>query len=111
MINRGPSIPLNGRFPKEAWIGKEVSLLHLRVFGCIFYVHVDDELRNKLLRNKLDVKSKKCIFIGYDFDEFRYQFWDDKNQKVIRSRGTVFNERVTYKDKTKEHQGKKDFVE
>ena len=57
LINRGPSVPLNGELPEEAWTGKEVTLLHLRVFGCVSYVHVDSNDRDKL-----DPKSRKCFF-------------------------------------------------
>ncbi len=42
--------------PEEKYNG----LSHLKVFGCIAYVHVPGELRTKL-----DPKAKKCVFIGY----------------------------------------------
>ena len=93
MINRGPSVPLEHRIPEEVWSGKEAKLSHLRVFGCVAYVHISDQGRNKL-----DPKSKKCTFIGYGEDEFGYRIWDDENKKVIHSRDVIFNERVTYKD-------------
>ncbi|XP_059664229.1 early nodulin-like protein 18 [Cornus florida] len=40
LINRGPSVPLKHRIPEEVWIGKEVNLSWLKVFGCIAYVHI-----------------------------------------------------------------------
>jgi len=46
--------------PKEKFTGKKPDVSHLRVFGCIAYVHVPDEKRSKL-----DPKVEKCIFIGY----------------------------------------------
>jgi len=46
--------------PEEKFIGKKPDVSHLKVFGCIAYVHVPDEKRSKL-----DPKVKKCIFIGY----------------------------------------------
>ena len=94
LINRGPSVPLEHKIPEEVWSGKEVKLSHLRVFGCVAYVHISDQGRNKL-----DPKSKKCTFIGYGEDEFGYRLWDDENRKMIRSRDVIFNERVMYKDK------------
>ena len=32
LINRGPSVPMEFRLPKEVWSGKEVKFLHLKVF-------------------------------------------------------------------------------
>ena len=95
LINRGPSIPLDGKIPEEVWSGKEVNLSHLRVFGCISYVHIDSAERSKL-----DAKSNKCVFVGYGDDEFGYRFWDYENRKIIRSRDVIFNENVMYKDRS-----------
>ena len=93
LINRGPSIHLDGKIPEEVWSGKEVNLSHLRVFGCSSYVHIDSAERSKL-----DAKSNKCVFVGYGGDEFGYRFWDYENRKIIRSRDVIFNENVMYKD-------------
>ncbi|KAE8686500.1 cytochrome P450 71A9-like [Hibiscus syriacus] len=64
LINRGPSVPLDGGIPEEAWSKKEINLSYLRVFGCISYVHI-----NSAERSKLDAKSNKCVFVGYGGDE------------------------------------------
>ncbi|KAE8690148.1 hypothetical protein F3Y22_tig00110925pilonHSYRG00035 [Hibiscus syriacus] len=95
LINRGPSIPLDGRIPEEVWSKKEINLSHLRVFGCISYVHI-----SSAERSKLDAKSNKCVFVGYGGDEFGYRFWDYENRKIIRSRDVIFNENVMYKDRS-----------
>ncbi|KAE8662902.1 Surfeit locus protein 2, putative isoform 3 [Hibiscus syriacus] len=68
LINSGPSVPLDGRMPEEVWSKKEINLSHLRVFGCISYVHIDSAERSKL-----DAKSNKCAFVGYGGDEFDYR--------------------------------------
>ncbi|CAO2827530.1 unnamed protein product [Amaranthus hypochondriacus] len=96
LINRGPSTPLEYKLPEEVWSGKEIKLSHLKVFGCVAYVHISDQGRNKL-----DPKSKVCTFIGYGEDEFGYRIWDDESKKIIRSRDVIFNERVMYKDRHK----------
>ena len=40
------------------------SVSHLKIFGCVAYAHVPDELRKKL-----DKKRKNCIFVGYYEDK------------------------------------------
>ncbi|KAL5835739.1 hypothetical protein ACOSQ4_015236 [Xanthoceras sorbifolium] len=95
LINRGPSVPLDGGIPEEVWSKKEVNFSHLRVFGCISYVHIDSAERSKL-----DAKSNKCVFVGYGGDEFGYRFWDYENRKIIRSRDVIFNENLMYKDRS-----------
>ncbi|RVW62119.1 Retrovirus-related Pol polyprotein from transposon TNT 1-94 [Vitis vinifera] len=68
LINRGPSVPMEFRLPEEVWSGKEVKFSHLKVFGCISYVHIDSDARSKL-----DAKSKICFFIGYGDEKFGYR--------------------------------------
>ena len=67
---------------------------HLKVFGCVSYIHIDSDARRKL-----DAKSKICFFIGYGYEIFGYRFWDEQNRKTIRSRNVIFNEQVMYKDR------------
>ena len=53
-----------------------------------------------LLVVNLDAKSKICFFIGYGDEKFGYQFWDEQNRKIIRSRNVIFNKQVMYKDRS-----------
>ena len=82
------------RLLEEFWSGKEVKFSHLKVFGCVSYVHVDSDVRSKL-----DAKSKICFFIGYGDEKFGCKFWNEQNRKIIRSRNMIFNEHVMYKDR------------
>ena len=93
LINRGPSVPLGFKIPEEVCTGKELKYSHLRTFGCIAYVHVDSEKRDKL-----DAKAVNCYFIGYGSDLFGYRFWDDKSRKILRHCDVTFDEFVLYKD-------------
>ena len=45
------------KFPEEVWSGKEVKFSHLKVFGCVSYVHIDSDARSKL-----NAKSKIYFF-------------------------------------------------
>ena len=95
LINRGPSVPMEFRLPEEVWSGKEVKFSHLKVSGCVSYVHIDSHVRSKL-----DAKLKICFFIGYVDEKFGYRFWDEQNRKIIGSRNVIFNEQVMYKDRS-----------
>ena len=95
LINQKPSVPMEFKLPKEVWSGKEVKSSHLKVFGCVSYVHINFDARSKL-----DAKSKICFFIGYGDEKFGYRFWDEQNRKIIRSRNVIFNEQVMYKDRS-----------
>jgi len=49
-------------------------------------------------RSKLDAKTRQCIFIGYDHDEFGYKFFDHVEKKAVRSREVKFMEYQTTED-------------
>ncbi|CAH9070529.1 unnamed protein product [Cuscuta europaea] len=87
LINMSPSVPLNFEVAEKKWARRDVSYSHLKVFGCKAFAHVSKELRQKL-----DLKSNPCIFIGYGDEEFEYRLWDPEVKKVIRSRDVVFHE-------------------
>nr|GEW99206.1 retrovirus-related Pol polyprotein from transposon TNT 1-94 [Tanacetum cinerariifolium] len=48
LINQRHSLPLGFRILEEEWQGKEVSLAHLKLFGCDSYIKVKDVARDKL---------------------------------------------------------------
>ena len=59
----------------------------MKVFGCIAYVHVPDELRTKL-----DPKAEKCVFIGYSLEKKGYRCYNPSTRDVSVSRDVVFDE-------------------
>jgi hypothetical protein len=74
--------------PFEAWVGEKPNVGHLRTFGCVAYAHVaKDE------RKKFDVKTRKCVFLGYGTKTKGYRLYDPKRAKVFFSRDVVFNEK------------------
>lgn len=65
VINRVPSKVLNNRSPFQCLIDFYLDLklhspLPLKVFGCVCFVHI-----LKIHWDKLDPRSKRCVFIGY----------------------------------------------
>ena len=94
VCNRSPHMSFKGDIPEEAWSGEPASYDHLRIFGCDAFVHVRPELRNKL-----DAKSIKRLFMGYGEEgEMGYRIWLPQFKKVVRSQD-VFNEARLLKHK------------
>jgi hypothetical protein len=73
--------------PEEKYSGRKPDLSHLKMFGCIGYVHVPDELRTKL-----DPKAKKCVFFGYSLEQKRYRFYNPLTREMKVSMDVVFDE-------------------
>ena len=92
LINRSPTIALDGGIPEEVWTGKNLNYSHLKIFGCEAFIHIPKENRTKL-----DDKSMKCIFLGYADEDFGYRLWDPVKHKIIRSRDVIFNESEMFK--------------
>jgi hypothetical protein len=77
IMNQTPTTILHGMTPKEKFTGKKSDVSHLRVFGCITYVHAPNEKRSKL-----DLKAEKCIFIGYSLEQKGYRFFNPFIRKL-----------------------------
>lgn len=58
--NRCPHSIIENITPKEAFTRNKPDLSHLRIFGCLVYIHVPQEKRSKL-----EPSRKKGIFVGY----------------------------------------------
>ncbi|KAM1429349.1 hypothetical protein ACFX2I_045554 [Malus domestica] len=57
IINRLPSRILKFKSPYQILKGREIDISHLRVFGCVCYVHIQT-----IHRDKLDPRAIKCAF-------------------------------------------------
>ena len=79
--------------PNSVWYEKDIFYDHLRVFGCKTFVHV---LKDE--RPKLDAKTRQCIFIGYDLDEFGFKLYDSIEKELARSRDIIFMDNQTIED-------------
>jgi len=67
------------------------DLAHLKVFGCIAYVHVPNELRTKL-----DPKAEKCVFIQYSLEQKGYKCYNPVTRQLRVSRDVVFDELASW---------------
>jgi hypothetical protein len=90
IMNQTPIAVVHGMTPEEKFTCKKPDVSHLRVFGCIAYVHVPDEKRSKL-----DPKAEKCIFIGYSLEQKGYRCFNLSIRKLQVSRDVVFDEMVS----------------
>lgn len=86
ILNRCPRI-LCITDPQELWIGRKSSVSHFKVFGCIGYTYIPDQRKTKL-----EDKSSKLIFIGYDAKSKVYKLFNPNNSKVVIRRDVEFNE-------------------
>jgi hypothetical protein len=91
IMNRTPIAAVHGMTPEEKYSGRKPDLSHLKVFGCIGYVHVPNELRTKL-----DPKVEKCVFIGYSLEQKGYKCYNPVTHKMRVSRDVVFDERSSW---------------
>lgn len=98
LINRTPTLVLQGKSPFEVLNKYKPVLSHLKVFGCLCYVMVPGELRNKL-----EARSSKAMFIGYSTSQKGYKCYDEDTRRVMISREVKFvEERGYFEEKNQE---------
>ncbi|MCO5605556.1 hypothetical protein L7F22_059739 [Adiantum nelumboides] len=91
-MNRTPTAAVHDMtFDEKKFTGKKPYVSHFKVFGCIAYVHVPDELRMML-----DPKAKKCVFIGNSVKQKGYKCYNPVTRQVRVSRDVVCDEMATW---------------
>ncbi|KAG7533289.1 Integrase catalytic core [Arabidopsis thaliana x Arabidopsis arenosa] len=91
LINRSPDESLKFKIPEEVWSGSKVDYSYLRWFGCVAYVHVQQD--------KISPKAVKGIFVEYPLGKNGYRVWLPEEGKCIISRKIVFDKETLYKEK------------
>jgi hypothetical protein len=87
LLNRSPTRSVEGMTPYEAWHDKKPSVAYLCTFGCI--VHVKN---TKPMLKKLDDRSIKMVFLGYEPRSKAYRSYDPRTGHVQITRDVVFDE-------------------
>ncbi|MCO5597368.1 hypothetical protein L7F22_051444 [Adiantum nelumboides] len=87
VLNRCPTRALKTITPYESWYDRKPSVSYLRVFGCLAYAHIPQQLRGKL-----DDKAVKCIFVGYSSGSKGYKLYNPATNKIFESRDVIFVE-------------------
>ncbi|GKC67309.1 retrotransposon protein, putative, ty1-copia subclass [Tanacetum coccineum] len=73
------------RTPYEIWHGKAPKLSYLRVWGC-------EALMKRDTLDKLDLRSIKCIFVGYLKETMGYYFYYPLENKIFVAQNSEFFE-------------------
>ena len=68
--NRSSHIALGNKTRKEAFTGEKPKVGHLRIFGCLVYIHMPKEKRTKMEPSK-----KKGTFVGYSETTKAYRIY------------------------------------
>ncbi|MCO5553040.1 hypothetical protein L7F22_006560 [Adiantum nelumboides] len=87
VLNRCPTRALKTIIPYESWYDRKPSVSYLRVFGCLAYAHIPQQLRGKL-----DDKAVKCIFVGYSSVSKGYRLYNPATNKIFESCDVIFAE-------------------
>ncbi|MCO5571578.1 hypothetical protein L7F22_025322 [Adiantum nelumboides] len=85
--NCSPTHALQDMTPFQAYYGRKPTVSHFRVFGCLAFVHIPKEKRQKL-----DFKSRKLLFLGYSAESDAYRLYDPDTRTTTVSRDVVFDE-------------------
>ncbi|KAJ0522072.1 putative RNA-directed DNA polymerase [Helianthus annuus] len=88
LINMLPSSVILGKSPYELMFGFKPSFAHLRIFGCLCFSTILNDL------DKLSFNAEKCILIGYSNVKKGYKLWSLDNKKEFYSRDVKFYETV-----------------
>lgn len=88
VLNRCPTASLKSITPHEAWHKRKPDVSHLRVWGCLAYVHIQKDKRASF-----GPHMEKCIFVGYPPGYKGWQFYNPVTRKFIISERAEFDER------------------
>lgn len=81
--------------PFELFSGHKPSVKHLQIFGSVAYVGTP-----KPLRNKLEMRAKKGIFVGYAMKTKGYRVWLPEESKIVETINVRFEKYVRDKNRS-----------
>lgn len=87
LMNRLPSKVLKFASPYAKLFDRPPNYNFLKVFGCACFPHL--RFYNT---NKLQLRSKRCVFIGYSLQHQGYHCLDTSTGRVYLSRHVIFDE-------------------
>ena len=87
LLNRSSSKSVGGKTPYELWTGSPPGVHHLRTFGCSAHMKITTPGLKKL-----DDRSRRTIFVGYEPGSKAYRLFDPTTRRVHISRDVMFDE-------------------
>lgn len=90
--NQSPHRILETMTPEEAFTDVKPEVIHLRIFGCVVYIHV-----SKDKRYKLELSRKKGIFVGYNESSKDYRIYIIGQKLIEINKNVSFEEDVALK--------------
>jgi hypothetical protein len=90
--NKCPHAILKDKTPEEVFLGIKPEVGHLRIFGCLVYIHVPKEKRTKM-----EPSRKKGVFVGYNENSKAYMIYVPSQRHIEVSRDVTFHEEATFK--------------
>lgn len=83
--NRCPSETIGGKTSYERWMGKALNVSHFKEFGPTVYT-----LDRAPTKGKLDLRSRKGIFVGYSSESKGYRIWLTNEKRIDIARNVRF---------------------
>jgi hypothetical protein len=92
VYNRLSHSALGLKTPEEMFTRKKPEVSHLKIFGCLVFIHLPKEKRNKL-----DPSGKKGIFVGYCEVSKAFRIYIPSQHHIEISRDVTFDEDAVLK--------------
>ena len=89
--NRSITSASGSKTPHELFFGRRPDVAHFRTWGCLAYMHIPAEQRSKL-----DHKSLRTVFVGYEINTKGYRLFDPVKRRIHVSRDVVFDESIMW---------------
>jgi len=80
--------PILHKTPYELFKGRKPNIMHLRIFGCKYFVHHN----GKDALGKFDIRSDEAIFPGYSSHSKAYKMFNKQTLCVEESVHVLFDE-------------------
>lgn len=75
--------------PYEKWVGKKLTINHLRIFGSVAFLNTP-----KKFTKKFDLQGRKMILVGYKGDSPNYRVCDPETKRVNVTRDVTFHKKI-----------------